>query len=1056
MSSTNNVVTIESQKFLAAINDSAQAQVAQFERLVENIGNKSGQKWRLAALNGNKLVIEDIRNNRYYLAEHAKQKGGKVNIFNINQIAIVEDKKQSVYDSKVLNLLDAIEENDQRGMRSAWKGIASHRFSGRNVPASGLVRTRDGVVRHIPVQGEEVMDEHTKARLVAALVESVTDQVVLENGRIINASFNTDPHRRIPVSEWTCRKVVGNYMREAAQQAYLSPGFQNRIYKVAQLIEKDNIKEAVESLKDFLAEMQEFSLLNRKETGTLVENALAAKAVFNQDLCNDTATLFYRTNLKVNRDDIVKEWRTTAQKAQHPILLENVSVLERAKNFDSAYDTFLNMIFNEAMSPRDEEIESYRKALELLRDTSSIKEDADLSAKLNELLTRLNESDVDDATVNVVRETLAAARKEVDALKRLEDFDQMPGDSIGEDLADELESDDMGGEGAPTININSPLIQIGGTSSGGGEPMDDLGGGGGLDDLGGGEEEEEDLGGLGGETEDELGGLGGGEEDELGGLEGLGLESKSKGKAITEADKAIRKALGLKENAELGKDWSSLIAKLGSKADELNASGRSLRRRLAEADEMCDEETDDTNDDDGDDGDKKDEWQKPWEKDESVDESTDPYAFDDVETLAGIGSGYGVPALGEEVEDVVQEMFNIAEEKDIQLEDIENISEMAREAIKRSGVKLPENKINEAIKQAGDAFAQQLRQKLDEDQYKFLDNQQRGRANRAKTRSSFEKKHDTSGGGGEGGGGSTESADLPGEKMESRDPSKFTLISEDKDNCGILFENQGVQFILDYAEPPLVTSVDNAVQLDIPGQLKESALAAARVNTGDPKPFLSWVMNNIEQLRTIPETEENSLDEAIASIRTGPDGSIDVSVDSEDPQITVSDVNDVADVEGGEMDGEMDGEMGMDMGMDVDGVGGEAGMDMGGEEGMQPIDDVGGAEVDAGPDVDAVPDFEGGVEAGDKGPEHGMEVDDAEVEEEGAVMGEDHDMTDPTKGEYNTADDELRDQSKQGGKAAKKGNGNKLDGFSTSTKKETTGKKDTEMKPVKPGENRQE
>lgn len=1045
MSSSNSPVKIESRKFLASINDSAQSKVALFESLVANIGKKAGQKLRLVSLNEDKLFMEDVRSNQYYQADHKKIKGGRVDITNVRPIEIHEGKKQNLFEQECNALIKAIEENDQKGMKTAWNNIQRCKFTGRTIPESGLIRTRDNVVRTVKVADDAIIDEHTKSRLVAALVESVTNRVVLENGKISSASFNSNPEVKIPISEWTCRKVVGNHMREAAQKAYLSEGFQNRIRKVASLINGDKIDEAVKLVKDFLFENQEFCLIRKKETLRLIENTLATNAIFNQKLCEDTATLFYRTNLKVNKADIIKEWKAAGMKAQHPVLLENVDKLENSKNFDESYNTFLDMIFNEAMSPRDEEIASYRQALEMLRNTAAIKEDTGLRSKLDELLTRLNESDVDDATVNVVRETLAAAKKEVGALDKLDNFDQMPGMDEEDDFTEELGGEiggELGGGGQPTVVINSPLINFGSAGDAGGE---DLGG------LGGGDDEMVELG---GGEEDELGGLDGlgseEEEDDLGGLEGLGLESKNRKKAIAES--AIRKAMNLPQDQDLGKDWDKLMSKISSKADELTPAGRGLRRKLNEStdwengerpwDKDKDNDPDDTENSSNDSDDMN------FGEEDDCDESRDPYAFDDTEVAEGLGKDYGVPALGEDLQDVVNSMFNIIEEQQSDVNKVD-LNKLAKAAIQRSGVRLPENRINEAIKQASDEFST----KLSEDQYKFLDNQQRGRANRAKSRSSFEKKHDVSGG------GSTEN-NLPDDSgpMESTLRDKVTLVEQDHKNNGVKFEHRNVEVILDYAEPPVLTSLDGQVEVPVPKNLLESAFGAANVIKSDPKPFMLWLSQGIEQFR--PLSDDNDLSEAVANIRTSPDGTIDISIDGEDPGVNIDNTG----------MGGMEDQAGMEdpeMGPEIDGIEGYTGDEID-DDAMEPVSDMGGEGP--GPDVDAVPDFEG--EAGsDVGPEVGTdEGDDLEVEEEAddavqqsrdaekmgadAMLDEDNDMTDPA-GDYNTADDELRDMSKQAGKSVPKGNGNNLDGWSGKTKNDTTGKKDTEMKDLKPGKNRQ-
>jgi hypothetical protein len=281
------------------------------------------------------------------------------------------------------------------------------------------------------------------------------------------------------------------------------------------------------ALGKLLAENQEFTALNREQTKRLVENTLATRACFNQQLCNDTATLFWRTNLKVNRDTIIKEWRATARKASHPTLLENVSILERSANFEAAYDKFINLVFNEAVGPRDVQIHAYRTALKALKDTPKIKESNELSGKIDELIERLEQPESDHAVIAEVEDLLAEVKNEMNALESLDDFDKIPGGADDEESLDDLGGDTdsvdlggMGGKSGTTVNFNINISGDGVSTGGleGGAPDDDAD----LDDLLGDKETEE-------EPDEESGGdedieklLGGSdeEEEEEGGDEG--------------------------------------------------------------------------------------------------------------------------------------------------------------------------------------------------------------------------------------------------------------------------------------------------------------------------------------------------------------------------------------------------------------------------------------------------------------------------------------------------------------------------------------------------------
>ena len=262
-------IIMDTRKFLSALNSSAQSKVALFEGLVKKIGAKSGASWRLAALHPDSLFIEDD-NHQYYVAKHQRLKGGNISITDIKPIQLVEEQKQGLFESNCRSLVDAIEKNDQKGMRTSYSSLAAQRFSARAVPQSGMVRTRDGAVRNLRV-GSELLTVEQKTKLIAAIVESVTDTVTIDGGTVISANFGENTHKRLPVSEWTRCKVAGTIMRETAQNAWRSAGFQARAYQVAKLIDEDKLTDAVKSVKDFLVENQEFCMLMRGELQALID-----------------------------------------------------------------------------------------------------------------------------------------------------------------------------------------------------------------------------------------------------------------------------------------------------------------------------------------------------------------------------------------------------------------------------------------------------------------------------------------------------------------------------------------------------------------------------------------------------------------------------------------------------------------------------------------------------------------------------------------------------------------------------------------------------------------
>jgi hypothetical protein len=965
-----------------------------FESLIKRLGQRSGVDWRLAALNEGNLFIEDIANNSYYIADHQHLRGGKVNITNIRPVKIVEGQKQSLYEQNCRGLVNAIEANDLRAMRTTFNNLAAQKFSPNTIPTSGVVRTRDGVVRKLCVESSnKSITESQKQKIVKALVESLSDSVVLESGRIISATFNGECKKKLPVSEWTCRKVVGTHMRESAKNAFKSDGFQKRIYQIASLINNDKISEAVAGISNFLVEQQEFCMLSRQECQTLIENTLASKAVMNQQLCNDTTTLFYRTNLKVNRDVILKEWRATAIKAQHPTLLENISILEKTKDFDADYDKFINMTFNEALSPRDEEVKAYRTALGLLRDSPKIQEDIELKEKVDELINKLSESEVDDATVYLVRETLASAHKELEAMDTLNDYDTQggsetnagidAGEELGDEIGDEIGDELVGGNGQPNIVINSPLIQIGGTSGTATEP--DIGGEENFEDLGG-----EDL----GDEEDDLDDLGlgddeGGAEDDLDGL-GLGDEEEDEDKDVN-INLDSKQKDGKKSVSE-DKKW--LDDKLAEKED----------KDKVEDDDECETECD------------------------------DPYAMgESVNFVTGMGTDYGKSILRDEISDVVTNMFKLVESKGVELDAVDT-QKLALEALAASGIRIPEHRINVTVDNIVDKFNE-----IAEDQYKNGTLMRRRNLRRSSINNTERKKSS---------GNSVSEIDgeapIADSGLDSEAPTNESIIrrnvvwlEHDEAGKGMKGDLNGVRFILDYADPFVILSEDGSVNVPVPQNLFESALAAAGIKQGDAHPFSKWLVEGIEQFRPISEEEDRFLDEAIATVTAGADGSLSVSLDT-----NADDQNQI--------------EVGFDDN-DTDNVIGAIG-DTIGDETMKPVTDV-VVEPEASEteiNTDSVPNFEVTPEPVQE-PEPGQEEEEEEVEEveEEAVdkIQEDKDVTDPKKTDYNTTTQDYRESPKEKG-VQKPKTGKSLEGFESGDIADLGVKSAPDLKSVKPGKNR--
>lgn len=992
-----NTVKVDSRKLLSIINDSAQSKVAFFEDRIKEMGVKAGKNWQLVALRAKELYFEDTATNQFYIAEHSRDgKSPKVTISNIREIQVVEEEKRSLFAESCYKLIESIETNDQRGMQSAFNRMKSHRFSSRTIPYSGYVKCRDNVRRKVVVSNGDSFTEDIRDRLVQVIAEGLRNNVIVENGSVVSGTFNDGDEFKLPVTKWASRKLVARQMREAATNAYWSQGFQTRVKQLAGFIAEGKINEAVRYITPFLDEMEEFSLLRRQQVRTLVENALAANAIFNDQLVNDTATLFFRTNLSVNKNKIVAEWRKIAKVSEHATLAENVHILsESGKNFEAAYDKFLQLVF-EAISNREVAAEALATTLEVLRNkTPKIKESHDLSSKLDNLIARLKDANFDDAAIYEAEDLIATIQEELAATETLGNFDQIPSPSGSPDpLGGGNNLSDMGADagaaggaagGTPPIVINSPLIQIGGSSGGGEDPglggdvpppdmgMEDPAAGGMEDPAAGGMGDE-----LGGDSELEalLGGGGGGASagGGVGGMPGQPpLESKTKGK-------------------------------------------KSLKESRPVHYEMKDEEDDD----------------KPFEEcDDAMEESNDPYAIKggtDVNTTMFME--YGAPPITDKMQlrRILGLMQRLVKEHNLRGKALsENLDNIAKASIKALGLRLPNAKLVKAVEQVTSMFeaksppfpgAAPLFGAKDDGDSEDCDTDCDDSDSDSKGGKPWESGDDDDEGVAEdqyhppritkrG----LAKASINNLSKESREDDSIVWTESQED--AKLGEFGGVRFIFDHggsaSVSPIILSEDGAVELPIPKHLYNSAYAAAEMAEGDDVPFIEWLIESLEQLRPISSSDDAALAEAMAKITTGPDGTINVEVTDD---VGVGDVQ----------DGMADDGMGTDpaaAAADSVGMGGEEEVDMaGGDEmggdGMAPVDSIdtsGGAEMGGDPAADeSMPNYDaeptmdapaqgappqGGAPApAAKPPQQGQ------PQEEEGLHFEDEDVTEPQSSKY--------------------------------------------------------
>lgn len=935
-------VRIDSRKFLSAINDSAQSKVAFFEERVSQMGKSAGGNWRLAALHAKNLYIEDVNSHQFYIADHVKEQHGKVTISNIRPLEIVEVEKQDLFSETCLKLVNAIEENDQKGMQTSFDRMKSQRFSGRAVPYSGMVKCRDGVLRQVQIAStSNSLEESTRAALVSTIVESLRDNVIVENGQVVAGQFSDGEPVKLPVTKWAARKLVARRMMESAKNAYWSKGFQQRIYEVARLVSESKIEDAVKFISPFLNEMEEFTLLNKNQVQTLVENSLAAQAIFNQQLCDDTATLMFRTNMKISRNKIIDEWRNIARRAEHPVLVENVKILEESRNFENSYQKFLSLIF-ETISNREVAAEALATTLDILRDkTPKIKESHDLSSKLNNLISRLKANEVDDAAIYEAEDLIATIQEELAAADSLQDFDAMPpvgGDSM------EVGGDSKGGSGAPVININSPLIQIGGQSSAG-DKEDEM-----LPDVGDvTDTEEDDL--------DEL----------LGATEAPAPATPTAPAPAPAAPAAPAPASpaapGLPESRNRGAMLESRPVHYEMKRD-------------------CDDDM-------------------PEDDEEDIEESYDPYAIGSKELKAvqegRFISDYGAPVISDaaDIEQILRVMQRLAVEHKLVGDVLEhNLPGMAKASMQALGIRIPTAKLDRAVEQVVTSFMEEAGNKA------FP-----GAAPPFKKKGEHAKHGDKKSGIDDDGDGipnwddedegvAEDQYHKPSIPMRGYKKASINKMEEgrirwrSKQDDAMLGECAGVSFIFDHGGTsglkPVVLSEDGSVEIPIPEKLYSSAYSAANMaESADPADFVKWLYGSIEQLRPISDNEDLALSEAMAMIKTNPDGSISVEVTDD---VDVDEIGSEMDDESEEM--EDIGEMGE---MDVEDES-EDMEDMDEDEGMEPVESLDMSKMsddeESEESREEMPDFEASE---DMGPEE-------EVEEEG--LAEDNDVTDPSKAKY--------------------------------------------------------
>lgn len=757
-------VVMDSKKLLGAFNSSAQAKIATLTEAIHHLGRSKKRDWHLAAVTGDQLFVECRTTGRLYAGSFKREKGGKLTITAMRPIVVVESKKRHTIEASCLRLIDSIEANHQAGMSTSFNQLANARFTPRTIPESGVVKTRDGVVRTVVVAESGPLTRTEQATLAKFAYRAFTKAP----GQMTFSEETGDVNQTIPLSDWAYRRCRARHMRQVALEAYKSEGFQNCVMEVARAVYDGKVDAAVDKAKPFLREFQEFCVLDRRGLQRLIENALATRGCFNQTLCDDVATLFWRTNLNVNRNDILTEWRNVAKVTGNANLLDNISRLEQSGDFEAAYNKLIGLIFTEAVSSRDVTADAYLLALKKVRDVPRVDEEISLAEKIDDLIARLSKPEPDHATIAEAEDTLAAIKDELKERERgqdIDNFDDVKGDLDGGDIGDDVDlSEPEKPAGGTTVNFNINIGKDGDVSTDGDEDLA------GMDDVFGGDEEggEEEGGGL--DDMIKLGGGGGEEEDEEeggGGLD-LGLESLQDDQdAMTEADPYYRYR-GTSNN------------------------------------------------------------------------STKPFGHD---------YGRSPITVAEDRDRVVAEMLRIVVERKLSAKTTtEQFGRIAKLALEAVGMRIPERAIGETLDQLNKSFWVAAKQRgLQEGQFK----------NPTKRRRSGFQKNNLTGG-------------------KKNIGESINWLKHQRDGAlGVL---NNTRFILDHGDDfgadPVVMSEDATVSLDVPPHLHESAYAAAGA-VGDPKPFVAWLRGNLSKLHVDGEL----LDEAVARITAGADGSLNIEVD---------------------------------------------------------------------------------------------------------------------------------------------------------------------------------
>lgn len=467
----NSPIIMDARKFVRQVNGGAAATLQFFSESIVRMGREADRNLKLVSLNTKNLIYEDVDTNTYYTADIEKNGRGRIDLRNVKPVQIVEDEKPAQFKKNLRDLVEAVCDGDYKSADKSFNKIEGQRYRKSVIPNSGWLTLKDGIARKITVSSR-LIEEDVIGDIARLFCEAVSENVVVENGHVVSGTLiDNDPDFNLPVNEYTKRMLVARKMRDVASKAYVSESFQGLVMEVASLVCEGRVADACKLTSKFLSEEQEFTMLGKKGMRRLVENALATQAQFNSMLAQDVATLFYKTNVKFNKNTILEAWHKMAQKAENADLLTNVSILAESNDFEKDFDKFIDIVFAE---DRNATVASmYKLALEYVQDKIPDQEGSDESAnakgKLGEIIDKLSRTEPDTYALIQAEEIFHTINDTItNSIDNLSNFQVEP----GMEQYDDMSGDDQDAEMVPIPEVGQgDELSFGGPPAPGGSQL---------------------------------------------------------------------------------------------------------------------------------------------------------------------------------------------------------------------------------------------------------------------------------------------------------------------------------------------------------------------------------------------------------------------------------------------------------------------------------------------------------------------------------------------------------------------------------------------------------